>query len=140
MKICSAELTTCGILQDGQGVSLNLIDSAGNNVCLELPFYQAEAVAMTLPSLLTRAVKAFTGNASARYVFDLDRWVIEQPKEHGGLLLLTLSTPDGFHVSFGIPAEACKGLGLTLAQGPDQLGKSSNPDEDIRPERSALLN
>jgi hypothetical protein len=139
MKICSAELTTCGILQDGQGVSLNLIDSAGNDVCVELPFYQAEAVAMTLPSLLTRAVKALTGNASARYVFDLDRWVIERPKEHDGLLL-TLSTPDGFQVSFGIPAEACKGLGLTLSQGPDPLAKSSDPDEEIGPERLAVLN
>ena len=32
---------------------------------------------MTLPSLLTRALKSLTGSPNARYVFPLDRWFVE---------------------------------------------------------------
>ena len=70
MKICSARLTTCGILQDGHSLRLNLVDDKGADVSLELPFDQAQAIAMTLPSLLTRALQAVTGK-KARATFFL---------------------------------------------------------------------
>ena len=111
MKICSARLTTCGILQDGHSLHLNLVDDKGADVSLELPFDQAQAIAMTLPSLLTRALQAVTGKTSSRYVFPLDNWTVEQSNDCNGLLL-TLATADGFQVSFAIPAEVCKGLGV----------------------------
>ncbi len=127
MNICSVELTTCGILQDGQIVRLELVDDNGTAVSLRLPIHQAQAVAMTLPSLLTRALKSLTGSPNARYVFPLNSWTVELSGEHDGLLL-TLATDEGFQVSFGIPAEACTGLGLTLASGSDRLadGEAAN--------------
>jgi hypothetical protein len=54
MNICGVELTTCGILEDGHVVRLDLVDDKGMAISLRLPFEQAQAVAMTLPSLLTR--------------------------------------------------------------------------------------
>jgi lipocalin len=81
----------------------------GTSVSLRLPFDQAQAVAMTLPSLLARALQSLTGSPDARYVFPLDRWFVELSRQHDGLLL-TLATNEGFQVSFGIPAEACRGL------------------------------
>jgi len=116
MDICGVELTTCGILEDGHVVRLDLVDDKGKAISLRLPFEQAQAVAMTLPSLLTRALKSLTGSPNARYVFPLDRWFVELSGQRDGLLL-TIATADGFQVSFGLPAEAWLGF--------DARGRSS---------------
>ena len=119
MKIRCAGLTTCGVAQEGHVVELGIIDHEGRELTLELSFAQAQAIAMTLPSLLTRALQALTGKASSRYVFALERWTVEQSNGCNGLLL-TLATEGGFNVCFGVPAEACRGLGHILALGMDQ--------------------
>ena len=120
MKISSAGLTTCDVIQDGRAVRLDLVDDKGANISVQLPFDQAQAVAMTLPSLLTRALRTITGSGESRYVFHLDQWVVERSEDRQ-TLLLTLATEGGFQVSFGVPVAACRGLGLTLAEGPDAL-------------------
>jgi hypothetical protein len=130
MDICGVELTTCGILEDGHVVRLDLVDDKGMAISLRLPFEQAQAVAMTLPSLLTRALKSLTGSPNARYVFPLDRWFVELSGQRDGLLL-TMATADGFQVSFGLPAEACRGLGLTLAGGPARLAEGDADDDEL---------
>jgi hypothetical protein len=139
MKICSGKLTTCGVLRDGQAVTLDLVDDTGTDVSLELPFDQAQAVAMTLPSLLTHALKTLTGSTTARYIFPLDHWTVEQSKEHNGLLL-TLATDEGFQVSFGIPSEACKGLGLALVGGSKRPAEPDGSDNEIEAASSIVLN
>jgi hypothetical protein len=96
-------LTTCDVLQDGHVVALNLVDDAGTAVSLQLPFDQAQAMAMTLPSLLTRALRS-PAAGRPRYVFPLDHWTIEQSKVQNGLLL-TLATEGGFQVASGVPAD-----------------------------------
>ena len=68
---------------------------------------------MTLPQLLTQAVRAQTRRDSARYVFQLGRWLLEG-LEDGQSLSLTLTTVDGFGVTFRIPHETCRALGWTL--------------------------
>ena len=130
MNICGVELTTCGILEDGHVVRLDLVDDKGMAISLRLPFEQAQAVAMTLPSLLTRALKSLTGSPNARYVFPLDRWFVELSGQGDGLLL-TMATADGFQVSFGLPAEACRGLGLTLAGGAARLAEGDADDDEL---------
>jgi hypothetical protein len=115
MNICSAKLTTCGVTEDGRMLWLNLIDDKGANVSLQLPFDQTQAIAMTLPSLLTRALRALTGKATVRYAFPLDHWSVERSSDCDGLIV-TLGTEGGFQVSFSIPTEACRGLGLTLTR------------------------
>jgi hypothetical protein len=111
-------------------VRLDLVDDKGMAISLRLPFEQAQAVAMTLPSLLTRALKSLTGSPNARYVFPLDRWFVELSGQGDGLLL-TMATADGFQVSFGLPAEACRGLGLTLAGGPARLAEGDADDDEL---------
>ena len=130
MDICGVELTTCGILEDGHVVRLDLVDDKGMAISLRLPFERAQAVAMTLPSLLTRALKSLTGSPNARYVFPLDRWFVELSGQRDGLLL-TMATADGFQVSFGLPAEACRGLGLTLTGGPAKLAEGDADDDEL---------
>ena len=119
MKIDSVELTTCSVAADGETMELGLVDRAGTAVCLRLPFEQAEAIVMTLPTLLADALKRRTGKKEARYVFGLGEWSIEDCTEHGWFIV-TLKTTDGFAVSFAIPFEACQALGWTLKRDADE--------------------
>ena len=114
MKICGAALTNCGVVQDGHAVRLDFVDDKGNEVSLELSFERAQAIAKTLPSLLTQALQAATGDASSRFTLTLDRWTVEQSNDGTGLLL-TLAAGDGYEVCINVPTEACRGLGLVVA-------------------------
>jgi hypothetical protein len=139
VKICSTKLTTCDVLDDGEVVRLDLVDQSGADVSLQLPFDQAQAMAMTLPSLLTQALKSLTGSATARYVFPLDHWTVEGTNGSDGLLL-TLATDDGFHVCFGIPAEACGGLGSILVRHSSERAEADEADDQADAASSVALN
>ncbi len=139
MKICSTKLTTCGVRRDGRAVTLDLIDETGTELSLELPFDQAQAVAMTLPSLLTPALKSLTGSTTARYVFPLDHWLVEQSDDRDHLFL-TLATTDGFQVSFGISSQTCRALGSTLAGNSGQLAAQDGCGDETEPASVNALN
>jgi hypothetical protein len=68
---------------------------------------------MTLPGLLTRALKARYGNESSRYVFPLSEWLLEGVAD-GRTLIVTLKTTDGFEVSFAAPLDRCRSLASDL--------------------------
>ena len=59
-------------------------------------------------------------------------WSIESAKDQA-CLITTLKTTDGFEVSFGIPFEACRSLGLYLLAGADQSANAGDVDEEIAP-------
>jgi hypothetical protein len=139
MEIHCAGLTTCGVVEDGHAVRLDFVDQRGTEVSLQLPFEQTQAIAMTLPSLLTHALQALTGKASSRYVFALNRWTVEQSGDCNGLLL-TLATDDGFQVSFGVPAEACRGLGLILAANGGRPRQQNGADDEMPVDAPIALN
>jgi hypothetical protein len=98
MIIHCSKLTTCQALDDGETIKLEFLDQSRNPISLLLSFEDAESIAMTLPRLLTRAVKAQTGKDNSRYVFALGRWLLEGVEDHQSLIL-TLATVDGFEVS-----------------------------------------
>jgi hypothetical protein len=113
MEIESSKLTTCDVAPDGEFITLNLVDAAGNPVSLRLPFDQAGALAMTLPGVLSKALKARCGNESSRYVFPLGEWLLEGAAD-GRTLIVTLETVDGFEVSFGASPDLCRSLASDL--------------------------
>ena len=114
--IVSGELATCGVVDAGRALRLNLLDQAGNSTFVEFPFDQAASVVLTLPSLLTKALQVRTGSADARYVFAAARWALELA-QGGNSLLLSLRTEDGFDVCFGISLEMCKDIGSAMSTG-----------------------
>jgi hypothetical protein len=118
MIIHCSKLTTCRTLEDGETVKLDFIDKGCNPISLLLSLENAESIAMTLPRLLTQAVKARTGQDNARYVFPLGRWLLEGVEDHQSVLL-TLTTVDGFEVSFRIPHATCRALGWALQHDAD---------------------
>ena len=133
MKILSSRLTTCHVAADGTNVGLEFIDHSGTAVTVQLPLDQAEAVVMTLPHLLTQALRQCTGNEKSRYVFDLDEWFIESAKDQK-CLIATLKTTNGFEVSFGIPFEACRYFGWNLLHGANQAAEANEfRDEMVAP-------
>jgi hypothetical protein len=129
MRIRSEKLTTCSVAPDGTNVGLEFLDQAGATVAVEFPLDQAEAIVMTLPHLLARALVRCTGNDDARYVFDLEEWSIERAKG-GNCLIATLKTRNGFEVCFGVPLEACQSLGSALQCGADEAVEVSVVSEE----------
>jgi len=113
VKIRSNKLTTPQVAEDGSSVGLEFLDRFGVPVTVEFPLDQAEAIVMTLPHLLSQALKRRTGDNDARYVFNLEGWRIEGAKDQE-CLIATLATISGFEVSFAIPFEACHSLGWNL--------------------------
>jgi hypothetical protein len=100
VKIRSSQLTTCRVASDGSNVGLEFLDQSGATVTVELPLDQAEAVIMTLPHLLARAVRRQTGDQDARYVFGLHEWALEGAKDQE-CLIATLKTTNGFEMLWG---------------------------------------
>jgi hypothetical protein len=113
MEIESAQLTTCDVTRDGEVVRLGFNDTSGNAVVLRLPFAQAGALMMTLPHLLTMALKARCGEEGSRFVFPLGGWVLEGVAD-GRTVIVTLKTTDGFEVSFAAPLDHCRSLASEL--------------------------
>jgi len=105
MRIDGSRLTTCGVTPDGETVHLDLIDIAGKPVSLSLPFDQARALTMTLPQLLTFALRARTGDDTALHVFPLDKWRLEAAAD--SRLIITIGSPGGFEVSLCMPLQEC---------------------------------
>jgi hypothetical protein len=128
VKTRSKQLTTCRVATDGSSVGLEFVDCSGSVVTVELPFEQAEALVMTLPRLLARALRQQTGDDDARYVFGLREWAVESTKDQSSLIT-TLKTTDGFEVSFGIPVEASRSLGWTLQQGAEEANTAGGISE-----------
>jgi hypothetical protein len=123
VKIRSNKLTICRVAADGETIELEFEDADDTAVTLQFPFLQAEAVAMTLPHLLSRALQHRTGKPDARYVFSLGDWIVEDTKD-GSCLIVTLRTTDGFEVSFAITRATCRALGWSLQYEANGAGEA----------------
>jgi hypothetical protein len=136
VEIRCDKLTTCSVSDDGETVRLEFLDPTGGAVSLRLSFAHAEAIVMTLPRLLTRAVKRQTGSDESRYVFPLGQWLLEAIADPRSVIL-TLNTVDGFEATFRVPLETCRALGWTLQH---EAGEAADAPDKVpaAPERSEL--
>ena len=126
MEIESAQLPTCDVTRDGEVVRLRFNDTSGNAVVLRMPFAQAGALMMTLPHLLTKALKARYGNEGSRFVFPLGEWVLEGVAD-GRTVIVTLRTTDGFEVSFAASLEHCRSLAAGLRREAAEVAAAAPP-------------
>jgi hypothetical protein len=117
MRIDGSRLTNCGVTSNGETVHLDLVDVVGKPVSLCLPFQQARTLTMTLPRLLTFALKVQTGDDTARYVFTLAQWRLEAAADRR--FIITFATPDGFEVSFCMTPQDCRELARALRANAD---------------------
>jgi hypothetical protein len=91
---------------------------------------------MTLPHLIGRAVALRTKDPTARCVFSLKQWTLERVDADG--LIVTLSTDDGFAVSFSVPLTTCNALGFALRHESESTG--GRFDEELRSNSPTVLN
>jgi hypothetical protein len=70
---------------------------------------------MTLPVLLSKSLKAQHGDESLRVVFPLDNWRLEAAAGTKRLIL-TLTTPDGFEVTFSLEAQTISELMFAIEE------------------------
>jgi len=120
----SSRLTTCDTVENGETIRLDFLDEMGRPASVELPFAQAQSIAMTLPGLLSKALQGRTNSAAARFVFPLGQWCIERGDD--GCLIVTLATDDGFQVSFGVPFDACQAIGWSLQRESSEAADGAN--------------
>jgi hypothetical protein len=123
---CSA-LTTCHVAGNGEIVTLEFIDEDGRSISVRLSFELAQSIAMTLPKLLTQALKVQTGQDNARYVLPLGEWILEGV-EGNRSIILTLKTERGFEASFHIPHGARASLGWSLQHDADRWTTLPGPE------------
>ena len=117
MEIDTQSLTTCEVAVDGGAISLGFVDSTGTPATIRLSLNQVGALAMTLPSLIDKALQTRFGDQGLRYAYPLESWVVEQSTDptQG---MVTLRTVDGFSVCFSIPRQQQSALGEALVAQP----------------------
>jgi hypothetical protein len=99
----ASRLTSCSVAADGTGVAIGIADEEGREGALVLPTECLKALIMTLPDMMRRALRLQHGDPSLRLVYPVASWEIEQSTQPG-TFILTLRTPDNFHVSFAVSA------------------------------------
>jgi hypothetical protein len=114
MEIASQALTKCEVAPDGEAISLGFVDSSGVPATIKLSLNQIGALAMTLPGLIDKALRARYGDQSLRYAYPLASWAVEQSSDPT-TGMITLSTVDGFSVCFSMPRSQQNELGEALA-------------------------
>ena len=114
MDIDTQALTTCEVAPDGGAISLGFVDSTGRPATIRLSLNQIGALAMTLPGLIDKALRALYGDQSLRYAYPLESWAVEQSSDPT-TGMITHSTVDGFSVCFSMPRSQQSELGEALA-------------------------
>lgn len=102
-EIIGRALTTSQVAPDGSVVRLGIEDIEGRPAAVILPSSCILQLLMTLPHLISMALKGKFNDESLRLVFPLADWDIEVAAGGQGLIL-NLKTPDGFAVAFSVDA------------------------------------
>jgi SnoaL-like polyketide cyclase len=115
-RIVSRQLTSCSVIRGGKTICFDFMGQVGESVSIEMPFDQAVSIVMTIPRLLSAALKTHTGDTQTRYVFSVANWFLESAKDQN-YRILTVRTPDGFEVAFAISFETSVAMGSALTCG-----------------------
>jgi len=105
--IRGARLTTFEVAADGRTVSINVADEDSAPASLVLPADCLTAMIMTLPEMMRQSLQRRHRDPSLRLVYPVGDWELEASSDPERLIL-TLRTPDGFHVSFAVSAAELK--------------------------------
>jgi hypothetical protein len=105
--INGARLTNFAVSPDGSMISINVIDENSEPGSLVLPSESLQSLIMSMPEMMQQALRRRYQDPSLKLVYPLGKWSLETSTEPGKLIL-TLSTPDGFAVSFAVTAAELK--------------------------------
>src|SRR5436190_5851054 len=112
-------LADCSVAPDVNEVRLDVVDAEGAPLALRFSLEQIGSLAMTLPTLLERAIRARYRDDSLRYVYTLGDWTIEA-SSNPEVVILNLLTTDGFSASFGVARRMIGELAEALGDGGEE--------------------
>jgi hypothetical protein len=108
-ELSIGEMTCVEAAQDGSTVRLGMMDAGGRPVSLVLPFACLSQLIMTLPGIARRALQLQHQDPSLRVVYPASQFRLELADDFE-TRILTLETPDGFSVSFGLTESQCRAI------------------------------
>lgn len=94
-----AGLTKVWVAEDGSECRLEMKTQEGDDGIVDLPFDSLSSLMMTLPAVASSALRRRFRDPGMRVAFPLDSWRVERASD-GTKVMLTLSTTDGFEVTF----------------------------------------
>ena len=97
------QLTRFDIAPDGESVAIHVMDDEARPATLVLPSECLNELMMTLPAMVRRSLRLKFRDSSLRVVYPVGSWEVER-SQTPGTMIVTLRTPDGFEVSFGLSA------------------------------------
>lgn len=109
------ELTTYKISEDGQSVTLKMLDELGAEAALSFGIGELGNLVMTLPGLIETALQRQLRDGSFRFAYPVGSWAIEESTDPSSLIV-TLRTKDGFGVSFSMPRGNAMRLAHSLSE------------------------
>ncbi len=113
MNIDVKALTTYRISEDGESASIRLVDAAGAETSLHFGIDELGNLLMTLPGLIEAALQRRYEDGAFRFAYPIGSWTIEEADDPGSLIV-TLSTRDGFSVSFAMGQGSAEKLASSL--------------------------
>src|SRR5215469_11112487 len=99
--IRGTQLTTFDVAPDGESFAMTVVDDEGQPATVVLPSDCLNALMMTLPEMVRRSLQRRFRDQSMRVVYPVGSWEV-QPSVVAGTVVVTLRTPDGFSLSFGL--------------------------------------
>jgi hypothetical protein len=111
--------------EDGASITLVAEDVSGRSVSLTFPTEVLSGLVMTLPRMVTDAIQRGRNDPSARLVYPLAEFTTELSTDLS-TRILTLSTLDGFAVSFGVSDEQFRELARSDAQAANVRSRLAN--------------
>jgi hypothetical protein len=107
---------------DGTTVRWIAEDLAGRSVGIVLTIEALTSLLMTLPTMVSNAVKRTHNDPAVRITYPLTDFQIELSP--GNLRILTVSTSNGFSVSFSLTEELSEELGRAHLKGKGRRAKT----------------
>ena len=120
MRVESVELigesvTDCQVDKSGELFRLGLACADGSQASVVLPVDCLRSLLMTLPNVIERALRAKYGDHTLKVVYPMGGWSLHTA-EGSENLILTVTTPDHFKVSFSLTQADATHLATSLGQ------------------------
>lgn len=127
-SIQAKRLTTFSVTADGSSVAIGVADDKGESSALILPADCLQAMMITLPEMMRQLLRQQFRDPNLRLVYPVGGWELEASTEPCKLIL-TLRTPDGFHVSFAVAPSDLERMAATatLADAPGGTADAMRP-------------
>ena len=123
--IIGKSLTTFDVAPDGTFFRMNFVDVGGRPTTVALPAECLGELLMTIPRIITEAMRAKYSDSSLRLVYPLGDWQVETAA-NDGRLILTLKTTDGFQVAFAVGRDDLQAM-VDATGDPDRAIEAALP-------------